>query len=95
MARSPRTRPSAKSTPPLLGVRCVGRPLAAIRSLFFLFLFLFLLFYIFALVFASVFSMGVDLVVLSMVMVGTGGETTQDPAFCEKYPTASGYQARS
>ena len=27
-----------------------------------------------------------------MVKVATGGEITEDPTFCEKYPTASGCQ---
>lgn len=30
-----------------------------------------------------------------MVKVATGGEITQDPSFCEKYPTASGCQVRA
>lgn len=30
-----------------------------------------------------------------MVKVATGGEITQDPTFCEKYPTASGCQVES
>lgn len=29
-----------------------------------------------------------------MVKVATGGEITQDPSFCEKYPTTSGCQVR-
>lgn len=29
-----------------------------------------------------------------MVKVATGGEITQDPTYCEKYPTSSGCQVR-